>query len=164
MRRMVLTTTVILTAIAIGFVGYGIVRAMSVTDGTDALAAGLVAAVALLLVGVPAALMWSHALRVLRGNASAAWRVYDELRTVVGAMVGIGVPSTLFTGQIAAFGFLVGAFVTILVCKARLNRIIVRDRVRPPPPNWIERRFARSTPAARWRQSDQSRPLVDGGQ
>jgi NAD/NADP transhydrogenase beta subunit len=143
MRRLTLTTTVVVTTIAIGGIAYGVVRTLSVT-GMDAVAAGLVAWVTLLLVGVPAALMWFHTVRVLRGNSPRAWRVHDELAHVAMYMIGAGVPSTLFTGQLVAFGFLIGAFVVVQGCKVLLKRVLIRDRVGPPPPNWMERRFGRA--------------------
>ena len=143
-----LVTTVVVTTIAIAGVVYGIFQAR-VETGMDAVAAGLAAAVTLLLVGVPATLMWFHTVRVLHGNASAAWRILNELRIVAGGMAAVGIDMLLFTAQLMAFGFLIGAFVIVLVCSALLKRVLVRHRVGPAPPSWLERRSLRPPPVGR---------------
>jgi hypothetical protein len=69
----------------------------------------LVAAVALLIIGVPAVFMLFNTVRVLCRNASAAWRVQKHLTVVTAGMIVVGVQTLLLTAQFAALGLLAGA-------------------------------------------------------
>lgn len=141
LRGMVLTATLVVTAIAIAGLGYGLDRTQSESAGNRTIY-WIAAITALLAVGVPAAFMWFNTVRVLRGNSSAAWRVRKHLLIVPLAMFLFGFEMLFLTAQFAVLGVLAGGVVVVLVCHSRLERVLLRDRVRFPPPNWHDRLVA----------------------
>jgi hypothetical protein len=137
LRGLVLTTTVVVTAVAVAAVGYGVAGWDHVVNEF-----ALVAVFALLFIGGPAVFMWLNAVRVLGGNPSAAWRVQKHVNLVMGGMLLVGVETLVLTAQFTAFWFLACAFVVLMACGRLQKRVLLRDRVAAPPPNWHDQLVA----------------------
>jgi hypothetical protein len=63
-------------------------------------------------------------------------RVQKHLTIVVSGMLLVGAGTLFFTGQFVALALLAGGVVVLVACGLGLKRVLGRDRVPAPPPNW----------------------------